>query len=186
VGCKPYRRHLAARLAPLPSYGGVKLNKGLFFSDVMHYAIYGKPITEATYVHHRFGPAPRGIRQSQEEMIDAQDANLSVTVSPEQHRSSRLLFANREADIKRFSGSEIEVIGRVINMIGDHTAEQASDLSHALEGWQIAPQGSVIPYEAIFLHTTPLTKEDAARADALVEELRGELEGAGVDFQSVA
>jgi hypothetical protein len=178
--------YVAARLARLPSYGSIKLNKVLFFSDVLHYATYGKSITGATYVRHKFGPAPRGLRQIQQEMIDADEADLAVTVSPDEHRSNRLLFATREADITKFTGSEIEVIGRVINMVKDHTAEEASDLSHALEGWQIAAQGEVIPYEAIFLYRTPLTREDEARADSLVEELRGELERAGVHLEPVA
>ena len=46
--------------------GAVKLNKILYYSDMLHYAKTGASITGATYAKRQRGPAPKQIRPAME------------------------------------------------------------------------------------------------------------------------
>jgi hypothetical protein len=170
--------HVASRMLGDPSYGSVKLNKVLFFSDYLHYAIFGTPITGAEYVRYPLGPAPRGITTIQQELIDAGDADLAVLQRGT--RAQKILFPKREADLSQFSGQEIATVHKVLDVLAERTAVQVSDLSHALSAWQVAREREVIPYSAIFLYDGPVTEEDILSANTVAEDLRAELENAGI------
>jgi hypothetical protein len=170
--------YVASRLLGDPSFGSVKLNKVLFFSDVVHYASYGNSITGATYVRHRRGPAPKGLTEIQQELVRDGDADLAVLQNG--RRVQKILFPKRLADIGGFTGQEIETVGLVLKAFKDHTAEEMSELSHQMDGWQIAPMLAEIPYEAIFLYHGPVTDDDVEAGRQLAKTLNKELASAGI------
>lgn len=170
--------YAASRMAGDPSYGSIKLNKALFFSDFFHYADYGASITGAEYVKHPLGPAPRGIVAIQQKLIERGDAALAS--SQRGGRQQKMLFALREADLSMFTGNEIAQVEKVISAMSDTTAQEISDISHGMLGWQVAGERETIPYHTVFLYDGPVTDEDVKAAQSVVEELRPELERAGV------
>ncbi len=169
--------YVASRMAGDPAYGSVKENKVLFFSDVIHYAEYGQPISGATYIHRPKGPAPKGLRAIQEELIRSGAADLAILRS--RGRVQKIMFAKREADLTRFSGTEIAVVDDVIRALADSTGEQASDISHKLAGWYVTQEGEVIPYEATFLYEGSLTERDILHGQQVAAGLQQELQNAG-------
>lgn len=169
--------YVASRMVGDPSYGSVKENKVLFFSDVIHYAEFGEPITGATYIRRRLGPAPRGLRVIQDELIKRGDADLAVLRKGP--RVQKILFAKREPDLSRFSGSEIALVDAVIKALADRTADEVSDLSHNLTGWKVAREGEEIPYSAIFLYNGTVTDRDILHAQQVAAGLQQELSDAG-------
>jgi hypothetical protein len=170
--------HVASRMLGDPSYGSIKLNKVLFFSDNLHYLIYGESITGATYVRHRFGPAPKGIIDIQEELIADKDADLAVLQRGP--RVQKILFPKRDAKIGMFSGTEIATVQVVLDTLAEYTAPQVSDLSHSMSGWKLASELEEIPYSAIFLYDSPITEDDILQGKNAAGALRRELENVGL------
>ena len=48
--------------------GAIKLNKVLWYSDVINYLITGKPITGETYIKRQHGPVPKDIIRAIDEL----------------------------------------------------------------------------------------------------------------------
>lgn len=156
--------YVATRMANDASFGATKLNKVMFFADFWHYAQYGRPITGAEYQKLINGPAPR-------RLLPVQDA-----LSYQQKRFVPL----REPNLAIFTAQEIDFVDHVINILRDSTATRVSQLSHQLAAWQMAEVGGTIPYNAIFIYNGPVTDNDHEHAARVIEQLRPQLEGAGV------
>lgn len=174
--------YVASRLAGDPSNGSIKMNKVLFFSDFLHYARYGSAITGAEYAKHPLGPAPRGIRRVEQELIANAEADMAVVWS--NASTQKMLFAKRPADLSLFSGSEIAQVEAVIETLSGRTAMEASEISHLWRGWQVAQDKETIPYAAAFLFNGPVTEDDILLAKHVANNLRPELERAGVSVSA--
>ena len=150
--------HIATRCENDPRFGAVKLNKILYYSDALHYAQHGLPITGAVYVKRKFGQAPRDLVQLRDELISEGRAHLkrSRYVGQLQKR----LVALDNPDLSRFSATEIETVHELIEALWDKSATEESQASHRLMGWQCARDGEEIPYHAIFLIDRPITDDD--------------------------
>ena len=62
-----------------PTFGAIKLNKILFFSDFLMYWKTGKSITGQEYMKLERGPAPRRLLPVQKELLDTCEAVLKTT-----------------------------------------------------------------------------------------------------------
>jgi len=158
-----------------PSNGSVKLNKVLFYSDFFHYAFYGSPITGATYVKHPRGPAPRGIADLQHRHSD----DMELAVFRHGAHPNNILFPKREADLTIFKGTEIAMVNSVFNALKGRSADDVSNMSHALQGWKAAREREEIPYYTIFLYDGPVTEADIEDGQRIAQTLKSELESAG-------
>lgn len=168
---------VAARLAGDSSNGSVKLNKALFFSDFYHYANTGQAITGAEYVHRELGPAPRGVTRIQQELIDKNEA--AQVILRNGPRAQKMLFPSRDADLSTFSAAEIATVTDVLEALKDSTAEDASEISHALLAWKLTDEGQTIPYHWVFMFDGPVPVDTEIVAKELEAEIRGKHEHAG-------
>lgn len=137
--------YVAARSDEDPSFGAVKLNKILFYSDFLFFAETGKPITGMEYRKYPHGPAPAKMK-----VIKAQlegDGAAYEYINPLQrgYRQRRLL-ANRKPDLSKFTAEEIATVDRVLEMFRFWTGRDVSEKSHCLPGWQLAKDAEEIPY----------------------------------------
>lgn len=169
---------VAARLAGDSSNGSVKLNKALFFSDFYHYANTGEAITGAEYVHRELGPAPRGVTHIQQKLIENNEA--AQVILRNGPRAQKMLFPSRDADLSAFSAAEIATVTDVLEALKDSTAEDASNLSHALLAWKLTDEGQTIPYHWVFMFDGPVPVDTEVVAKELEAEIRGKHEHAGV------
>ncbi len=131
--------------------GKVKLNKILWFSDMLNFEATGKALTGESYVKRQFGPVPSHIDSAVEEL--QQENKLSVRL-PDAAYEPTLFFAAESPDLEAFSSAEISLVERMIEDIcRNHTATSISNLTHDVI-YDLAEMGETIPYEA-FLASEP-------------------------------
>jgi hypothetical protein len=150
-------------------FGATKLNKILFFADFLAYGLTGEPITGATYQREKNGPVPQALKPMERELVNSQDA--FVMKKPFFNYTQHRLVPMRTPNVSRFSAEELDLINDVIRMLRDHTADDASRLSHERSfAWRVADPGETIPYEAVFLSGRRANKEDIRRGKELAKE----------------
>lgn len=148
-------------------FGAIKLNKILFFADFLQYQRSGHSITGQEYQRLQNGPAPRRLLPVRSDLERDGELVVKKRYIPGGYEQARTV-AIREPDLTGFSGDEIAMVDYVIGELWNHTARDASDLSHTLTGWKLAADGATIPYETVFLSERALTKEEAEYARELV------------------
>jgi hypothetical protein len=132
--------------------GAVKLNKILYYADMIHYALSGAPITGAIYRKRQFGPTC--------------DALLPILRELEQTNSLRVrevdYFGYRKQeyevtglpDMQRLKVAESSLIDDIVDFVcRQNTAKTISELSHGIP-WEIVEFGDVLPYHSA-IHLFP-------------------------------
>lgn len=151
-----------------PSYGAIKLNKILFYSDFLAYGRLGAAITGAEYQRLKFGPAPRQLLPTQTAL---QKEGAAVLQERWQYtQTQKRLVALRPPDLTKFTAQEIKLVDEVIEVMRQFNAVEASALWHLEKGWQIAKEGEDIPYGWVFLSSDPLTDDDVAWGQKLASD----------------
>jgi hypothetical protein len=146
-----------------PNFGATKLNKILFFCDFLFYRAHGRSISEQRYFKLQYGPAPRALKPALSELIE-EGACIELE---RKHfgRPQRRIFVRREANVEKFTATEVALVASVIRALWDNSAQEVSDLSHHFIGWKAADLYEDIPYETIFLGDPKdcvLTEEEVA------------------------
>jgi antitoxin SocA-like protein len=161
--------YVANKSADDPYFGATKLNKLLFFSDFLAYAVLGRPISGAVYEKQNHGPVPRELVNVRQQLIE--DRLAVIQERRYLGYVQKRLIPLREPDLSRFSGEEVALIDDVIKGLSGRTASETSEFSHrAVPAWRVAQLGEEIPYPAAFLSTRPLTDGEIARAQAFATE----------------
>lgn len=163
--------YISQKCASDPTFGAVKLNKILYFSDFFAFGNWGSPITGVEYQHLPNGPAPRRLLPVRDQMVDNRDLviqRVQLQSGNVQHRTVNL----REPNLDLFSGREIALIDNVIEALDRLNAQQTSDLSHRMVGWKATSDSEIIRYETIFLSDQPLSDAEVRRAQELAKEFQ--------------
>lgn len=156
--------YISEKCSTDPTFGKTKLFKILYFSDFLHYAYFGTPITGVPYVRLPNGPVPRSIDRILKKM-DGHDVEIERPnyFGYEQHK----IIPSRKADLDSyFKAGHISLIDEVIKALWGKSAKQVSKMTHT-RAWRIAKKGGVIPYEAIFISDEGVTDYDISRAREL-------------------
>lgn len=151
-----------------PHFGKTKLNKILFFSDMLYYGFFGKAITGVEYFALENGPAPKRMIPVLARLVD----NGEVCVAKRKifGKEQQRVIPNREANLDCFDAREIAFVDSVIEYCEGKNAAEMSDLSHRYAGWKFASYKETIPYEAIYVSTSPPTAMDLKRGLELARE----------------
>lgn len=139
-----------------PSFGAVKLNKILFYSDFLMYLKLRESITGQEYMKLEHGPAPRRLLPLQEELIS--EGAAAVKETDYFGYPQKRLVALRIPDLSLFTGTDIAEVDKVINALWDLNGTQASELSHRFPGWKAAALRETIPYSTVYLSDRELTE----------------------------
>ena len=140
------------------SFGSVKLNKELFFSDFTAYLSTGRAITGHDYQKLENGPAPRVMKPLLDDMIERGD--LVLATRDYHGYSQKKPLALREPDLAEFTGKEIAIVGEILDQYRHFSARDISDLSHEFIGWQAVEEGETIPYASVLLDSRELSEQD--------------------------
>jgi len=141
--------YIAEKAKDDPNFGDTKLNKVLFWSDMLAYGHLGEPITGATYQKLEFGPAARRLLPARHELKRDGDAD---TVTRGRFYKHRLTVNRRPPDTRLFSTDQLDLVDEVFAMVSGGTAMEASDFSHEESaGWRLVEIQEDIPYQAIFV-----------------------------------
>jgi hypothetical protein len=130
-------------------FGATKLNKILFWSDFYAYAQNGRPLTGVEYMREKHGPVPKRLVPIRDELVNRGDLDVTERQLFNGQTQTRF-FARRAADMSLFSSGELELVNQVIDYLRDQTAKEVSDATHG-RAWKSVPNGTLLPYEMIFV-----------------------------------
>lgn len=131
--------------------GSTKLNKILWFSDLLYYLESGKSITGEKYKKLQHGPVPSSIlsviRKIESDGVIARRQDSFHGYPQIQYLSLK------DADISGFTGAQKNIIDEMIDVIcNNHTANSISELTHN-EMWNMAADNEEIPLYSVFTIT---------------------------------
>lgn len=145
--------YILERCAGKPNVGETVLYKLLYFSDFNYYELYEEHLTGAKYRKLPFGPVPQMLDTIINQMID--NGKLQrVKTNYHGYPQTRYLPLEK-ADLTELRASEKEVIDRVIDQMGDWSANMISDYSHGDKPWRASQFNEDINYELAFYRRPP-------------------------------
>jgi hypothetical protein len=140
--------HYICHIADRDELGAVKLNKILWYCDIVSYISRGEPITGAVYVKRQLGPVPRDVLSAIEDLV--RQGKLIVRDVPCFENSKKEYISLCEPEITRFDASEINLAATIAHHIcHHHTAASISNATHDIV-WELAEIGEEIPYYAVY------------------------------------
>jgi hypothetical protein len=127
--------------------GAIRLNKILWYSDVLYYRHHGRTITGAdNYVKQQYGPVQKNMlgvldQLKREGKVVERKCDTPVGIRRE-------YISLKEPDLEPFTADEIDVLNKVMDWICDEeTAKSISDRTHdAL--WDETEIGGLLPVRA--------------------------------------
>jgi hypothetical protein len=158
--------YISQKCANDPTFGAVKLNKILCYSDFLFYAYHDRGITNVEYQKLPNGPAPRRLIPVRDELIENGNLAMQEVILKSGETQKRTVNL-RNPDLDLFSGAEIALVDRIIESMQGVTAEDVSEISHTLVGWLAVDEGETIPYNTIYFSNPPLTEAEINRAREL-------------------
>lgn len=160
--------YICDRVDDPASLGAIKLNKILWFTDVLAYMNWAEPVTGEQYIKRQFGPVPAHILSVLEELQG--DGKLVVREANYYGYKKKEYMPIEEMDYSCFSEKEKRLIDSVISQICDgHTATSISNFSHT-SIWEMALIGEEIPYNTMFV--APLGEIDENDMDWALQEVQ--------------
>ncbi len=170
--------------------GAVKLNKVLYFVDMIHYAHFRQAVTGATYRKRPNGPTTDQLLFVLREM--QQDGQVKIE-DVEYHGYWKKQYTPMKPEPSGLLNDEEQaLVDDVVDFVcRQNSAKTISDYSHQMP-WEMAGDGGVIPYSTAMLllpmQVSPEAFEAASIGVAEIEVARsksGSLGGLSVsDFRS--
>ncbi len=121
--------------------GAVRLNKTLWFADVLAYKDRGVSISGTTYIKKQHGPVPKFMPACIEALAD----EGSITVEePSFAYETRKFRSMAPPDTSCLDTYEKDLTLYVLNTLFGHTASDVSEMSHD-RIWGMASDGEEIP-----------------------------------------
>ena len=161
--------HYVCNKASDPSVlGAVKLNKVLWYSDVMQYMVTGEAITGEEYVKRQHGPVPRHIVQAVDRLVAERKVARGKVDYYGFVKSEYISLA--EPDLSLFTPDEVARIDEAFEHVClKNTAKSISEETHGVV-WQLAGMGEVIPYATVFASAEgEVSEEDVLWASSAVQ-----------------
>ncbi len=148
--------------------GAIRLNKALWYSDVIAYQTEGEAITGETYIKRKFGPVPRHILETLRQL---KEEEAIVVKEPEFAYDTREFFSLRSPDSNILSEGEKRLARSVLNALLGHTANAVSEMSHDII-WDAAQEGEEIPlYATMAAQPSEITPDMIAWAKEAAPDL---------------
>jgi hypothetical protein len=151
--------HYICHIADRDELGATKLNKILWYSDIISYINRGESMTGSAYIKRQFGPVPKDILTALEEL--SAEGKMLIRDIPFFGNMKREYITLVEPDISRFDASEISLVANLTHDICHHyTAESISEATHDII-WKLADMEEEIPYFAVYgAQLGEITEED--------------------------
>ena len=148
--------------------GSTRLNKALWFADMVAYKQTGKSITGDKYVKRQHGPVPKHILKT----VDKLKAKGVMTVTEPQYAyEPRQYISLSEPDVSALSDEERRMAKAAVDIMCQWTATAISDDTHDIV-WEAAMLGEEIPIEAsLAANRGEVTKDVIKWANASIKEI---------------
>lgn len=160
--------------------GAVKLNKVLYYLDMIHYANLRAPVTGATYRKRPNGPTSDQLLFQLRDMERAGDIQINNVDYFGFYKKEYVALAAEPEGV--LNAVEIGILDDVIDFVcRQNTARSISEYSHSLP-WEMAEMGGEIPYHSAMLLFPMQPSPEAFDA---VEQGMSELEAARSETDAV-
>jgi hypothetical protein len=128
--------------------GSVKLNKVLWYSDSIHYMLWGASITGETFIKRQHGPVPRHIVRAVHELVS--EGKIARGRVDHFGFVKNEYVAIKDADVSMFTAAQIKLVDAAFEHVClNHTARSISEETHGTI-WEIATMGEEIPLSTVF------------------------------------
>lgn len=129
--------------------GAVKLNKVLYFLDMISYAHHREAVTGATYRKRPNGPTSDQLLFALRDLEQAGDVRTVVVDYHGYEKKEYHPLASEPEGV--LNEEELSILDDVVDFVcRKNTAKSISDYSHKLP-WEMAEMGGVIPYHTAML-----------------------------------
>lgn len=129
--------------------GAVKLNKVLYYLDMLTYAHHRTAVTGATYRKRPNGPTSDQLLFSLRDMERAGDLKINTVNYHGYYKKEYVALVDAPSEV--LSASEVEMLDDVIDFVcRQNTARSISEYSHTFP-WEMADMGGEIPYRSAML-----------------------------------
>jgi hypothetical protein len=162
--------YVIAHCAP-EKLGATKLNKVLWYSDVVFYRLYGRTITgQDAYEKRQYGPVPKNINS----ILGAlrTQGKIKERQNPTPAGPRREFVWLEPAPVENFTAEEIDILRNIMEHICEgHSAASISDLTHdAL--WDETEFGQEMSVKAGAVLPAEITPEAMQWAKGAFDEYR--------------
>lgn len=148
--------------------GAVRLNKALWFIDMLTYQRDGVSVSGEKYIKREKGPVPATILATLRELSKEEKILIQ---EPGHKYDSRKFISLREPENKLLSPDECQIARQATGFVCDRTANEISDLTHE-EVWDAAAEGEEIPlFATLATGKGPVTDKVRKWAEEVVEEI---------------
>ena len=121
--------------------GATKLNKALWYTDVVAYQNKGHSVTGETYIKRQYGPVPKTILRTLDELV----AEGKINIEQPKHQFELQKHISLKTPLTPdLLAEDIDLAIRVSDVLLPKTASEISELTHD-DIWQIAENGEEIP-----------------------------------------
>ena len=149
--------------------GAIRLNKTLWFSDLISYQVSGETITSETYVKLERGPAPQSILKI---LAELQDEDKIEVIQPEFKYETTKYISKCPPQRELIKTEDENVIEFVLDSLLGKTASEISDGTHE-EIWRSARLGEEIPmFATLASGKGEITEAAKEWAEQAVEDLK--------------
>ena len=148
--------------------GSVRLNKALWFTDMLAYQETGTSISGERYIKRARGPVPRTILATLREL--EQEGSI-LTEDPAFQYAPRQYFSRTAPEFTHLSQTERDFAKRVLDAVCQYSANDISEATHE-EIWEAAEEGEEIPlYATLASGKGEITNHVRAWADTCINEI---------------
>ncbi len=147
--------------------GSVRLNKALWFTDMIAYQADGVSVTGETYVKRRNGPVPKTILATLRELEKERKIHVR---EPEYRFDSRKFISLATPKSDSLSDGDRTLVKLVLDFVCQHKANEISERTHD-EIWNAAEEGEIIPlYATLASGMGAITEKTIAWAESVIRE----------------
>ena len=150
--------------------GAVKLNKILFYADMLQFAERGESITGASYAKRPRGPVPKQVTAATADLERKGRLKVDNISSFDMVRREYTVFD--QPDLTVFKVGEVERLNQMVRYVCSYTAKDIGEISHT-DVWHAADMGEDLPYPTFLVSEFGIPDEsdlEAAVADLSVIE----------------
>lgn len=121
--------------------GAIRLNKALWYTDVIAYKLSGVSVTGEKYVKRARGPVPAHILATLRELD--QEGKVIIR-EPEHQYDARKFLSMKNPNVELLSEAERELAKSTLEAVCGFSAHEISALTHDIV-WEAAAEGEEIP-----------------------------------------
>lgn len=150
--------------------GAIRLNKALWYIDVLAYQTMGEPVTGETYRRRQFGPVPSGIMPVLDSL--ARDGKIAIQRAEHAYETTKF-FSLQEPPDGVLTSDEKRLAAVVLDARLERSANAISEMTHDVI-WRAARDGQEIPLAATLVAVPgEVTPEMIQWADQTISDAHG-------------